>query len=91
MFKSELQMRPWVKYMIIVGRRSENRELIDHSLDCFGGIKTKLAMTTLQPSHSKLKDRDSKQESNCNNRSIITAIASLRERAQPTSAGNSKL
>ena len=91
MFKSELQMRPWVKSTIIAGKLSGNKELIDHSLDCFGGTKTKLAMTILQPSHSKLKDKDSKQESNCNNRSITTAIALLREKAQLTCAGNCKL
>ena len=76
--------------MIIVGKLRENKDRIDRLSDCFGGTKIELAMTNLQLSLSKLRDKDSKQESSYSSKSTTIVIVSSKGRAQRISAESFK-
>tara|TARA_B100000780_G_C20829575_1_gene329629 strand:- start:36 stop:269 length:234 start_codon:yes stop_codon:yes gene_type:complete len=77
--------------MIIAGKLSVSKERIDHSFGCFGGTKMELEMTTFQLSLSKLREEDSKRESNYSNKSTTTVIALSKGKAQLICAGNCRL
>ena len=82
----EYPMKQWVKSTTIAGRLSENWEPIVHSLDCSGGIKTRLEMTTLQHSLKLLRNLDRMFVLRSKLKSTTTAIVSSKEKAQPTFA-----
>ena len=86
MCAKEYPMKQWVKSTTIAGRLSENWEPIVHSLDCSGGIKTRLAMTTLQHSLKLLRNLDRMFVLRSKLKSTTTATVSSKEKAQPTFA-----